>query len=104
MPPEKFQEMVDWLKMHKYPISEVENYMKETAVYRGKWIRNNGSKTIPEILKEFPRLVDNPGMVRKFSIIPLLKTFEMVTLLVGEKVKCVFKQCCPCHYTFNFFI
>ncbi|XP_065096552.1 uncharacterized protein [Paramisgurnus dabryanus] len=99
VPPEKFQEMVDWLKMHKYPISEVESYMKETAVYRGRWIRNNGSKTISEIVKEFPRLVDNPGMVRMFSIIPLLKTFEMVTLQVGEKVKCVFMQCCPCNCT-----
>lgn len=64
VPLEKVQEMVEWLKVHKYPISEVENYMKETAFYRGKWIRNNGSKSIAEVLKEFPRLVDNPGMVR----------------------------------------
>ncbi|CAM4570737.1 unnamed protein product [Leuciscus chuanchicus] len=63
VPLEKVQEMVEWLKVHKYPISEVENYMKETAIYRGKWIRNNGSKSIPEVLKEFPRLVDNPGMI-----------------------------------------
>lgn len=80
MPPEKIQEMVDWLKVHKYPISEVENYMKETAVYRGMWIRKNGSKSIPEILKEFPRLVDNPGMVRTFSIV-ILK-FKMVMMLM----------------------
>ncbi|KAF5902298.1 uncharacterized protein DAT39_007973, partial [Clarias magur] len=61
--PEKMKEMVDWLKVNKYPISEVENYMKETAVYRGKLIRSNGSKSIPEILEEFPRLIDNPGMI-----------------------------------------
>ncbi|XP_078030276.1 uncharacterized protein LOC144466599 [Epinephelus lanceolatus] len=61
--PEKLQQMVDWLKVNKYPVSEVEVYMKETVIYQGKWIRSNGSKSIPEILKEFPRLVDNPGMI-----------------------------------------
>ncbi|XP_049432549.1 uncharacterized protein LOC125888934 [Epinephelus fuscoguttatus] len=63
LPPEKLQEKVDWLKVHKFPVSEVEAYMRETAIYRGKWIRSNGSKSIPEILKAFPRLVDNPGMI-----------------------------------------
>ncbi|XP_049929405.1 uncharacterized protein LOC126408083 [Epinephelus moara] len=66
--PEKLQEMVDWLKVNKYPVSEVEAYMKETVIYRGKWIRSNGSKSIPEILKEFPRLVDNPGMTWRNSM------------------------------------
>lgn len=65
LPLEK-QEMVDWLKVHKYPVYEVEALMRETAIHRGKWIRSNGSKSISEILKEFPRLVDNPGMVRNF--------------------------------------
>ncbi|KAG7224413.1 hypothetical protein INR49_015105, partial [Caranx melampygus] len=63
LPPEKLKEMVDWLKINKYPVSEVETYMKETAMHRGKWIHSNGSKSIPEILNEFPRLVDNPGMI-----------------------------------------
>ncbi|RXN29585.1 hypothetical protein ROHU_013880 [Labeo rohita] len=67
LPPEKIQEMVDWMKVHKYPVS-VEGYMKETAIYRGEWIRSNGSKSIPEILKEFPRLLDNPGMEKNSEI------------------------------------
>ncbi|KAG7238760.1 hypothetical protein INR49_031276 [Caranx melampygus] len=72
LPPEKLQEMLDWLKVNKFPVSEVEAYMKETATYRGKWIPSNGSKSIPEMLKEFPRLVDSPGMwcyfLRKLSL------------------------------------
>lgn len=64
MPPEKIIEMVEWLKVNKFPVSQVEDYMKQTALQRGRWIRSNGSKSLPEILEEFPRLVDNPGMVR----------------------------------------
>lgn len=41
LPPEKIKEMVDWMKVHKYPVSDVEGYMKETAIYRGEWIRSN---------------------------------------------------------------
>ncbi|KAA0716592.1 hypothetical protein E1301_Tti019184 [Triplophysa tibetana] len=62
LPPERIQEMVDCMKVHKYPVSEVEGYMKDTAIYRGEWIRSNESKSIPEILTEFPRLLDNPGI------------------------------------------
>lgn len=70
MPPEKIKEMVDWMKVHNYPVSEVEDYMNKTAIYRGEWIRSNGSKSMPEILKEFPRLLDNPGMViNNFDIV-----------------------------------
>ena len=64
LPSEKLQDIVEWLKVHKYPVSEVEAQMKQTAMYRGVWIRSNGSKSILEILTEFPRLIDNPGMVR----------------------------------------
>lgn len=60
--------MVDWMKVNKYPVSEVEGSMKDTAIYRGEWIRSNGSKSIPEILTEFPRLLDNPGMVKKYFL------------------------------------
>jgi len=37
--------------------------MRETAPFRAHWIRENGSKPISEILSEFPRLMDTPGMV-----------------------------------------
>ncbi|XP_028254191.1 uncharacterized protein LOC114453764 [Parambassis ranga] len=61
--PQNIREMVAWLKANKYPVSEVEAKMKETSIHRSKWIRCNGSKTISEILREFPRLTDNPGMI-----------------------------------------
>ncbi|XP_034089971.1 uncharacterized protein LOC117558095 isoform X5 [Gymnodraco acuticeps] len=63
VPPEKLLEMVEWMKVNRYPVSQVEDYMSQTALHRGKWIRSNGSKSLPEILTEFPRLVDNPGMI-----------------------------------------
>ncbi|KAF3833196.1 hypothetical protein F7725_026861 [Dissostichus mawsoni] len=63
VPPEKLLEMVEWMKVNRYPVSQVEDYMNQTALHRGKWIRSNGSKSLPEILTEFPRLVDNPGMI-----------------------------------------
>ncbi|KAK5916337.1 hypothetical protein CgunFtcFv8_011330 [Champsocephalus gunnari] len=63
VPPEKRIEMVLWMKVNRYPVSQVEDYMNQTALHRGKWIRSNGSKSLPEILTEFPRLLDNPGMI-----------------------------------------
>ncbi|XP_034089809.1 uncharacterized protein LOC117557924 [Gymnodraco acuticeps] len=63
VPPEKLLEMVEWMKVNRYPVSQVEDYMNQTALHRGKWIRSNGSKSLPEILTEFPRLLDNPGMI-----------------------------------------
>ncbi|XP_033989623.1 uncharacterized protein si:dkey-207l24.2 [Trematomus bernacchii] len=62
VPPETLLEMVEWMKVNRYPVSQVEDYMNQTALQRGKWIRSNGSKSLPEMLTEFPRLVDNPGM------------------------------------------
>ncbi|XP_034085470.1 uncharacterized protein LOC117554950 [Gymnodraco acuticeps] len=63
VPPEKLLEMVEWMKVNRYPVSQVEDYMNQTALHRGNWIRSNGSKSLPETLTEFPRLLDNPGMI-----------------------------------------
>lgn len=56
--------MTEWLKENMWPREQVTDYMQETAVYRAQWIRNNEAKTVPDIIAEFPRLVDTPGMVR----------------------------------------
>ncbi|KAA0718498.1 hypothetical protein E1301_Tti021987 [Triplophysa tibetana] len=37
--------------------------MKETALYRAKWIRQNGTKSIAEVVREFPHLLSTPGMI-----------------------------------------
>ncbi len=63
MDSERATQMTEWLKNNIWPASQVEQYMKETAIQRAKWIRDNGSKTIMEIVKEYPRLLDTPGMV-----------------------------------------
>ncbi|CAM4578200.1 unnamed protein product [Leuciscus chuanchicus] len=57
--------MTEWLKKNKQPVSQVEEYMRGTAVYRAQWIRENGSKSLIEITQEYPRLLDTPGMVKK---------------------------------------
>lgn len=64
MSPEELKEKVEWLRNNRYPVSQVEEYMKQTAVQRGRWIRET-TRSVQEILIEFPRLVD-PGMVRNY--------------------------------------
>ncbi|XP_016366511.1 uncharacterized protein LOC107707121 [Sinocyclocheilus rhinocerous] len=60
---ERATQMTEWLKNDTWPASQVEQYMKETAIQRAKWIRDNGSKTIMEIVKEYPRPLNTPGMI-----------------------------------------
>lgn len=62
--PEDAVQMSMWLKTNLWPQSQVADFMKKTAGYRARWIRANGSKAIADIISEFPRLVDTPGMVR----------------------------------------
>lgn len=57
--------MTEWLKKNKQPVSQVEEFMRGTAIYRAQWIRENGSKSLIEITQEYPRLLDTPGMVKK---------------------------------------
>ncbi|XP_073789441.1 uncharacterized protein [Danio rerio] len=61
--------MIEWLRNNIWPASQVEQYMKETAIQRAKWIRDDGSKTIMEIAKEYPRLLDTPGMISQDFLI-----------------------------------
>ncbi len=63
IPTERAQSLVNWLKMNHAPIKQVVENMKETALYRATWIRQNGTKSIAEVLHEFPHLLNTPGMV-----------------------------------------
>ncbi|XP_056102916.1 uncharacterized protein LOC130082154 [Rhinichthys klamathensis goyatoka] len=68
--PERAVQLKEWLKNNTRPQDQVEQYMKETALFRAHWIRENGSKPISEVLSEFPRLMDTPGMISQdFSIL-----------------------------------
>lgn len=66
---ERATQMIEWLRNNIWPASQVEQYMKETAIQRAKWIRDDGSKTIMEIAKEYPRLLDTPGMISQDFLI-----------------------------------
>ncbi|KTF80519.1 hypothetical protein cypCar_00036501 [Cyprinus carpio] len=63
IPTERAQSLVNWLKNNHAPINQVVENMKETALYRAKWIRQNGTKSITEVLHEFPHLLNTPGMI-----------------------------------------
>ncbi|XP_063039821.1 uncharacterized protein LOC134435017 isoform X2 [Engraulis encrasicolus] len=88
--------MTEWLKENMWPREQVTDYMQETAVYRAQWIRNNEAKTVPDIIAEFPRLVDTPGMLsRDFSILhpdKCSKLTERWNLLCAEKIICLAKK------------
>ncbi|GAA6087512.1 uncharacterized protein LOC108180310 [Tachysurus ichikawai] len=66
---ERATQMTEWLKNNIWPASQVEQYMKETAIQRAKWICDHGSKTIMEIVQEYPRLLDTPGMISQDFLI-----------------------------------
>ncbi len=81
MDSERATQMTEWLKNNIWPASQVEQYMKETAIQRAKWIRDNGSKTIMEIVKEYPRLLDTPGMVGLILIHTVLPNSQKIGYL-----------------------
>nr|XP_057925482.1 uncharacterized protein LOC131127533 [Doryrhamphus excisus] len=79
----------EWLKNNSQPLSQVEAYMRDTCQYRAGWIRADHSKSIPEILGEFPRLT-TPGMIAQdFSILygeAAPKLFETWVALYSDKI------------------
>lgn len=60
---EQFQCMVEWLKHNISPTTQVNSFMEKTAVKRAEWIRINRGESFENILREYPRLFDTPGMV-----------------------------------------
>ncbi|XP_071852236.1 uncharacterized protein [Apostichopus japonicus] len=55
--------MKEWLKNHIEPLSQVHEFMEKTTIKRAEWIRANPGLSISSILKEYPRLIDIPGMI-----------------------------------------
>lgn len=51
------------MKANSEPLSTVKNYMEKTALNRADWIRKNPDLPMQEVIKEYPRLFDTPGMV-----------------------------------------
>ena len=52
------------MKNHIEPVAMVKTYMEKTVVSRARWIKENSELTISEIMTQYPRLFDTPGMVR----------------------------------------
>ena len=55
--------MKEWLKQHLEPASTIKLYMEKTVINRACWIKENSDLGIKEIMNEYPRLFDTPGMV-----------------------------------------
>ncbi|PIK62632.1 hypothetical protein BSL78_00424 [Apostichopus japonicus] len=53
--------MKEWLKNHIEPLSQVHEFMEKTTIKRAEWIRKSWFIN-SSILKEYPRLIDIPGM------------------------------------------
>ena len=60
---EQCKSMAEWLKHNLAPVAQVTSFMEKTAVKRAEWIRNNRGQSFDNILQEYPRLFDTPGMV-----------------------------------------
>ncbi|KAI1900225.1 hypothetical protein AGOR_G00047810 [Albula goreensis] len=70
IPLETVCQMKEWLKHNSQPLSQVQEYMRETAIYRANWIRQGSPKSVAEILQEYPHLLATPGMISQdFAVI-----------------------------------
>lgn len=55
--------MKEWMKANSEPISTIKKYIEKTVVNRAEWIRKTPDLSMREVMKEYPRLFDTPGMV-----------------------------------------
>ncbi|XP_071841210.1 uncharacterized protein [Apostichopus japonicus] len=60
--------MTEWLKCNMEPREKVLDFMRQTAVYRQRQIKDH-STNISDILKEYPRLLDRGMMEQDFSVL-----------------------------------
>ena len=64
---EEFESMVEWLRHNVAPLSQVRTFMEKTAVKRAELIRSLDDGTSHNnIVTDYPRLFDMPGMVSIF--------------------------------------
>jgi len=54
--------MKEWLRHNVQPLDKVQEYMEKTATMRATLLKER-KRPLAEILDEFPRLFDVPGMV-----------------------------------------
>ncbi|XP_046857509.1 uncharacterized protein LOC124450899 [Xenia sp. Carnegie-2017] len=55
--------MKQWMKDNWEPFSTLKSYMQKTVLNRSEWIEKTPQLTIREVMKEYPRLINVPGMV-----------------------------------------
>ncbi|XP_033124873.1 uncharacterized protein LOC117123132 [Anneissia japonica] len=76
---EEFHKMVEWLKHNIAPASQITLFMKKTAAKRAEWIRANPGQPFNNIMTEYPRLFDMPGMVSiLFGWFVIFKCFHFI--------------------------
>lgn len=85
---ERASQLKEWLRNNSQPLSQIETYMQNTAVYRAKWIRDN-NWTIDQILEEFPHLMTKGMIAQDFLVLhgdAASKLFETWLPIYAEKV------------------
>ncbi|XP_041835318.1 uncharacterized protein LOC121636033 [Melanotaenia boesemani] len=89
IPEERAVQCAEWLKNNTQPITQVNEYMRDTCSFRAAWIRADHSKTVDEVLAQFPRLL-TPGMIAQdFAILhgeAAPKFFEKWVPLYADKI------------------
>ena len=58
---EESRTLISWLKSNRQPISQVKEYKAKTAPQRLLAVKK--MEDLGKVLKEYPRLLDTPGMV-----------------------------------------
>ncbi|XP_041840155.1 uncharacterized protein LOC121639051 [Melanotaenia boesemani] len=85
---EKAMQLKEWLRHNSQPLSKVEQYMLDTAVYRAKMIRGN-KWDIQEVCQEFPHLLTQGMIAQDFEVLhreAAPKLYETWLPLYAEKI------------------
>ncbi|CAL8234739.1 unnamed protein product [Arctogadus glacialis] len=56
------EQVVEMAEHNDQPLIQMEEFMRDTALYRARWVRENSGKSVHDVLQEFPQLT-NPGMI-----------------------------------------
>ncbi|KAJ8031513.1 46 kDa FK506-binding nuclear protein [Holothuria leucospilota] len=63
LPDEEAEEMKDWMKANCNPASQVEEYLKKTAIHRQHMVQDTPGIEPSVIIREYPRLLENPEVI-----------------------------------------